>query len=39
MVGRMKRERMTSSGLQCEVCVVHFKGIKGEGGLIKIIVC
>jgi len=20
---------MTSSGLQCEVCVVHFKGIKG----------
>jgi len=26
---------MTSSGLQCEVCVVHFKWIKGESGWIK----
>jgi len=25
----MERESMTSSGLQCEVCVVHFKWIKG----------
>jgi len=30
---------MTSSGLQCEVCVVHFKWIKDESGLIKNIVC
>jgi len=30
---------MTLSGLQGEVCVVHFKWIKGESGLIKIIVC
>jgi len=22
---------MNSSGLECEVCLVHFKGIKGEG--------
>jgi len=25
---------MTSSGLECEVCVVHFKWIKGESGWI-----
>jgi len=25
---------MTSSGLQCEICVVHFKWIKGESGWI-----
>jgi len=25
---------MTSSGLQCEVCVIHFKWIKGESGWI-----
>jgi len=25
---------MTSSGLECEVYVVHFKWIKGEGGWI-----
>jgi len=25
---------MTSSGLQCEVCVLHFKWIKGESGWI-----
>jgi len=25
---------MTSSGLQCEVCVVHFQWINGESGLI-----
>jgi len=30
---------MTSSGLQCEVCVIHFKWIKGESGWIKSIVC
>jgi len=30
----MERERMTSSGLECEVCIVHFKWIKGEGGWI-----
>jgi len=29
-----ERERMTSSGLQCEVCVVPFKWIKGETGCI-----
>jgi len=23
-------ERMNSSGLECEVCLVHFKGIKCE---------
>jgi len=33
------RESMTSSGLQCEVCVVHIKWIKDESGLIKDIVC
>jgi len=25
---------MNSSGVQCEICVVHFKWIKGESGLI-----
>ena len=25
---------MNSSGVECEVCVVHFKRIKGESGLI-----
>jgi len=30
---------MTSSGLQCEVCVVHLEWIKGESGWIKSIVC
>jgi len=30
---------MTSSGLQCEVCVIHFKWIKGESGWIKSKVC
>jgi len=30
---------MTSSGLQCEVWVVHFKWIKGESGWIKSKVC
>jgi len=30
---------MTSSGLKCEVCVVHFKWIKGESGCIKSKVC
>jgi len=25
---------MTSSGLQCEICVVHFKLTKGESGWI-----
>jgi len=29
-----EKERMTSSGLQCEVCVFHFKWIKGERGWI-----
>jgi len=24
------RESMNSSGLECETCLVHFKGIKGE---------
>jgi len=27
-------ERMNSRGLECEVCLVHFKGIKGESELI-----
>jgi len=26
---------MTSNGLQCEVCVVHFKWIKCESGWIN----
>jgi len=30
---------MTSSELQCEVCVVHFKWIKGESEWIKRKVC
>jgi len=30
----MEMERMTSSGLECEVCVVNFKWIKGECGWI-----
>jgi len=30
---------MTSSGLQCQVCVIHFKWIKGESGWIKSKVC
>ena len=25
---------MNSSGVECEVCVVHFKWIKGETGLM-----
>jgi len=25
---------MNSSGLECEACLVHFKGIKGESDLI-----
>jgi len=28
------RERMNSSGLECEACLVHFKGIKGGSDLI-----
>jgi len=30
---------MRSSGLQCDVCVVKFKWIKGESGWIKSKVC
>jgi len=30
---------MRSSGLQCEVCVVHFQWIKGESGWIKSTLC
>jgi len=26
----MERERLTSSGLECGACLVHFNGIKGE---------
>jgi len=26
----MERERMTSGGLECGACLVHFKGIKSE---------
>jgi len=26
----MEREMMNSSGLECEICVVHFKWINGE---------
>jgi len=29
-----EKEMMNSSGLICEVCVVHFKWIKGERGWI-----
>jgi len=25
-----ERDRMNPSGLECESCLVHFKGIKGE---------
>jgi len=25
-----ERDKMNSSGLECESCLVHFKGIKGE---------
>jgi len=25
-----KRENMNSSGLECEACLVHLKGINGE---------
>jgi len=28
-----EKEMMNSSGLKCEVCVVHFKWIKGERGV------
>jgi len=38
-VDRMERERMTLNGLQCEVCVIHFKWIKGKSEWIKIKVC
>jgi len=31
---------MTSSGLKCEICVVHFKWTKGENGWIwRKVVC
>jgi len=30
---------MTSSGLQCEVCVVYLKWIKGKSGWIKTKLC
>jgi len=30
---------MNSSGLECEACLVHFKGIKGESDLIQSQVC
>jgi len=30
---------MNSIGVECEVCVVHFKWIKGETGWIKSKVC
>jgi len=30
---------MNSSGLECEVCIVHFKWIKGERGWIYSKVC
>jgi len=29
-----EKEKMNSSGLECEVCIVHFKSIKGERGWI-----
>jgi len=30
MVDWRERDRMNSSGLECEGYLVHFKGIKGE---------
>jgi len=30
---------MNSSGLVCEVCIVHFKWIKGERGWIYSNIC
>jgi len=38
-VDRRERERMNSSGLECEGCLVHFKGIKGESERIYSKVC
>jgi len=29
-----ERDMMNSSGVECEICVVHFKRIKGESGWI-----
>jgi len=29
-----EKEMMNSSGLECEACLFHFKGIKGERGWI-----
>jgi len=29
-----ERKMMNSSGLECEACVVHFMGFKGESDLI-----
>jgi len=34
-----ERENMNSSALECEACLVHFKGIKGESDLISSKVC
>jgi len=34
-----EREMMNSSGLECEICVVHFKWINGERKWIKTEVC
>jgi len=34
-----ERDRMNSSGLECEAYLFPFEGIKDESGLIKIIVC
>jgi len=25
-----ERDKMNSSGLECEACLLHFKGVKGE---------
>jgi len=30
---------VNSSGVECKVCVIHFKWIKGESGLIYSKVC
>jgi len=34
-----ERNTMNSSGLVCEACLVHFKGIKGESEWIQSKVC
>jgi len=38
-VGWSEKKMMNSSRSECEICDVHFKGIKGESGCIYSKVC